>query len=1119
MAKNLVLGLGGMGGRIVNDVAGELKKRNICANDGNICCAVIDTDTYDQYKLKKTGVGIPILAISKNRPIRTYLDVYEDRGINDWMPTSILYNRESMLDGTAQIRARSRLAFYDTIEDGTIKDLECELDKLINSNGSEKINVTIATSLAGGTGSGIFIQTAMWIRKYFESKNVPVNIKGVFILPDVFIRTIGQIFCDEMECEVLRANAYAAIRELNAITKIKTRSYKPSVPIKLDEVEFDSEKEQDGQPVFDRAYFMDIETSSGLAFNSIVDYEKAVAQTVYAQLFAPSSIGILTRDEPLYGSCGTAKAIYPVDSVFEYCSLRAAKDNLDANWRKIDQNIKAILESEKESGEDVCVRTDPRKEYIRQIEELSDNHLYKIKSDTIEGFMTAFKEKLRDTIKQKDIGRLSEIELDSSWLDDNFELKTIWDARSFVEEKRERLYKFTVDVIAKADRIAMDLADLICPVEMDEVNENDPNSILGLFTKRDEDGQLYFIHPVAIRYLLYRLLEQFEEMMKVGTQLDSIRNTISFNKDEQKYTQEIYFFNNVKTDKEEDALSFLDQKPFLMSKSKFIKQFKRKYLECNKKQVEACNNYVEKTLMFKTANILANRIELLVRVIEKFFDRLDKVYDVIDDHIADNIRKTEGERGNTIFVYASKEEKESLYKSLNITVDDENNDVNRMLANAFYADFCVKENPHADYNKQYAGKSIIQMFMNEIIEAYNEIIRKNYSDEIDLDLYTAVCKSSDLEYKRENGDAEEDSDSRKDRCLRAMEKLVEKIVNNSAPYIHFENDVNGNFGMAMTLWGFSSELKRACPELAHSSHLYRLCFSPELVRVCPNLGTVINANTEDWQNEAYDKSELNCYRAVYGFLASDIDKFNEFDKDCHNYYVSYERIVNKMIDDVAKGDDEALVQTPHLDKTWHEILPYINPLKKEEAEQEFYRSFWLAIAYGMITVNKEGHYRIERTMRTCMGTYISQKLVEYKNEPVSSLDIYKLLNFLRTDSAFLIDIEKYKKMFKNECESKMDIDGMAFLYGKVANDTVIGGIASEGDLNALALVVAYSNNLNSDKQTTQKLVRSLEELCRSIALHKGSNEREAFKYLKNVYNACSMNGKDIEAIAHWEKSW
>ena len=116
------------------------------------------------------------------------------------------------------------------------------------------------------------------------------------------------------------------------------------------------------------------------------------------------------------------------------------------------------------------------------------------------------------------------------------------------------------------------------------------------------------------------------------------------------------------------------------------------------------------------------------------------------------------------------------------------------------------------------------------------------------------------------------------------------------------------------------------------------------------------------------------------------------------------------------------------------------------------------------------------------------------------------------------DIEKYKEMFKNECESKMDLDGMAFLYGKVANDTVIGGIASEGDLNALALVVAYSNNLNSDKQTTRKLVRSLEELCRSLALHKGSNEeREAFKYLKNVYNACSMNGKDIEAIAHWEK--
>ena len=96
-----------------------------------------------------------------------------------------------------------------------------------------------------------------------------------------------------------------------------------------------------------------------------------------------------------------------------------------------------------------------------------------------------------------------------------------------------------------------------------------------------------------------------------------------------------------------------------MSKAKFIKRFKELYFECNRQQYDACKSYAEKTLMVKTANILANRIELLVRVIENFFDGLDQAYDVIDDGIADNIRKTEGESGNTIFVYASKEEKES----------------------------------------------------------------------------------------------------------------------------------------------------------------------------------------------------------------------------------------------------------------------------------------------------------------------------------------------------------------------------------------------------------------------------------------------------------------------------
>ena len=47
-------------------------------------------------------------------------------------------------------------------------------------------------------------------------------------------------------------------------------------------------------------------------------------------------------EEPLYGSCGTAKAVYPAESVANYCKLRAAQDCISLNWKKIDDEIEAL---------------------------------------------------------------------------------------------------------------------------------------------------------------------------------------------------------------------------------------------------------------------------------------------------------------------------------------------------------------------------------------------------------------------------------------------------------------------------------------------------------------------------------------------------------------------------------------------------------------------------------------------------------------------------------------------------------------------------------------------------------------------------------------------------------
>ena len=170
MSQTLLLGLGGTGGRIVNYVAETLHQEGIRINYSKLCCAILDTNENDRKKIVKTGVGVPVIPMSKDRLIGDYISMYAGRGVKFWMPESPTLKKQSMLDGASQMRPKSRLALLDTIDDGTIDQLSALIERLFNDRDGSKIRVMIVSSLAGGTGSGMFIQIALWLRKYFSER-------------------------------------------------------------------------------------------------------------------------------------------------------------------------------------------------------------------------------------------------------------------------------------------------------------------------------------------------------------------------------------------------------------------------------------------------------------------------------------------------------------------------------------------------------------------------------------------------------------------------------------------------------------------------------------------------------------------------------------------------------------------------------------------------------------------------------------------------------------------------------------------------------------------------------------------------------------------------------------
>ena len=78
----------------------------------------------------------------------------------------------------------------------------------------EEIRIMIVSSLVGGTGAGIFLQAALYLKDYFETLGKRVMIRGTFLLPDIFIKT--GIISNQQSKNIL-ANGYACLKELNAI--------------------------------------------------------------------------------------------------------------------------------------------------------------------------------------------------------------------------------------------------------------------------------------------------------------------------------------------------------------------------------------------------------------------------------------------------------------------------------------------------------------------------------------------------------------------------------------------------------------------------------------------------------------------------------------------------------------------------------------------------------------------------------------------------------------------------------------------------------------------------------------------------------------------------------------
>ena len=135
--------------------------------------------------------------------------------VYDWFPkASPELRRKTLTEGAGMIRLVSRLAYRSALEAGKLAHLTTQITHLFQVRPDDTVyspRVMIVSSLAGGTGSGIFLQVAMYLRWLLETilGRQNIYVRGAFLLPDVLIHT--QCLRDAGEHANVRANGYACL--------------------------------------------------------------------------------------------------------------------------------------------------------------------------------------------------------------------------------------------------------------------------------------------------------------------------------------------------------------------------------------------------------------------------------------------------------------------------------------------------------------------------------------------------------------------------------------------------------------------------------------------------------------------------------------------------------------------------------------------------------------------------------------------------------------------------------------------------------------------------------------------------------------------------------------------
>lgn len=1048
----ILVGLGGIGSQIVNNIYGNLppEKRE------NVAIHAFDTDINSIRNLEH--LGDHVTQTSTKRSIEEYLHLHPS--LKNWFPENPYLLTKNMTQGAGQIRSVSRLAFRCAMDEGKLSGLEESIDRIFSVTSSEEIHgirVIIICSLVGGTGSGIFLQVAMYLRELLEKKysHSSVLIRGAFLLPDIFVRTKT---VDRTEYETIWANGYAAIKELNAITLSAAGQLKNDGDVTINLEYRPNQVDLQGRAThaitkrqlpLNFCFLYDYENTNGQNLPSLTEYIGQISRTIYLQLFSPISAKQFSKEDnqilqyvkskgkAYFSGAGAATLQYPFEDVLEYLSLRWATNGLDESWLFLDKRYEAERQSYEKDLRKGINREKPLKEqrYIWNLENL-------VKEDNPNPFFRQVHRQTRMIGKDGDLGpskakqfinavnkRVEKIlETDeelgsyqrSCHLDDE-QLNDKYYAKTEIETMEANIRRYHDQIKKRVRDYQTSIAHQIIDQDSDS-----PGGAEG----QDYRLNTWFLlkgtplHPVAVRYMLYEMKLLLQKEIGILTE-----QCEEYEKGFKDYETA---FNIRNSGDSEDAPSRVDLaleqgilgRIFRSEFKQFIKEYKTKAT----RQVRHLTEYKHRLLTLLVYQSVSQAINTMIQDWERFFDNLKDTRDSLLSEI--NLISVKYEENNDPtfeYVLATKEMLETMWQSLVGSLDQGilPDEISKQIYLSHYRQYCLRnERTYSNYLKEIA---VEEMYRDQVLAYCRRELQNKYHERIDLSITQALRTEAELK----------GIDSREHTT-----KRIQALYNLSSPFI---------------------------PLVEDRRELYNYGINDQLVNELG--GTVLHEIFEGKEvaDKAFPKNEVVIYKAHYGLEVQNFSKFSSGDSKYLPgvYYEAYRR----KIDSLLKNEDATI--TPHLDKHWHlsTFMPDLNEDQVQLETEKNARALLLGIIYGWIELVPE-HGRNVYMFTGKNGPVMITKGGERVTE-----ETYLLHSALAYNPLINKEIlELFEARLKDERRKFRDTNEHSFVVGTL--DT--SGLGKKDLVNILDIIFAYEDEGLGDSSLPQKGKILFEQLLTEI---------------------------------------